>query len=87
MCSAVLSVCAQAGYDFAVGDTDSGRRRCIEGDIGLWLTFGHPRQSVAATVAVAAARSYLVCFDWDKATLTDRARQIIRQPADNWTHV
>ena len=26
-------------------------------------------------------------FDWDKATLTDRARQIIREAADNSTHV
>ena len=33
------------------------------------------------------ARSYLVFFDWDKATLTDRARQIIKEAADNSTHV
>ena len=26
-------------------------------------------------------------FDWDKATLTDRARQIIREAADNSTKV
>ena len=26
-------------------------------------------------------------FDWDKATLTDRARQIIREAAENSTHV
>ena len=26
-------------------------------------------------------------FDWDKATLTDRARQIIKEAADNSTHV
>jgi opacity protein-like surface antigen len=35
----------------------------------------------------APARSYLVFFDWDKATLTDRARQIIRDAADNSTRV
>ena len=35
--------------------------------------------------APAAARSYLVFFDWDKSTLTDRARQIIREAADNST--
>ena len=29
----------------------------------------------------------LSCFDWDKATLTDRARQIIRGAADNSTKV
>jgi outer membrane protein OmpA-like peptidoglycan-associated protein len=37
--------------------------------------------------APAASRSYLVFFDWDKATLTDRARQIIKVAADNSTHV
>ena len=37
--------------------------------------------------APAAARSYMVSFDWDKATLTDRARQIIREAADNSTKV
>ena len=34
-----------------------------------------------------AARSYLVFFDWDKATLTDRARQIVKEAADNSTRV
>lgn len=53
--------------------------------------------NVAAPVPVAApaqtapapapARSYLVFFDWDKATLSDRARQIIKEAADNSTHV
>ncbi len=33
--------------------------------------------------APAASRSYLVFFDWDKATLTDRARQIVKDAADN----
>ena len=37
--------------------------------------------------APTAARSYMVLFDWDKATLTDRARQIIKEAADNSTHV
>ena len=37
--------------------------------------------------AAAPARSYLVFFDWDKATLTDRARQIIKEAADNSTRV
>ena len=40
-----------------------------------------------AAPAQAPARSYLVFFDWDKATLTDRARQIIKEAADNSTHV
>ena len=37
--------------------------------------------------APAPARSYLVFFDWDKATPTDRACQIIRVAADNSTRV
>lgn len=37
--------------------------------------------------AVTPSRSYLVFFDWDKATLTDRARQIIKEAADNSTKV
>jgi outer membrane protein OmpA-like peptidoglycan-associated protein len=41
----------------------------------------------APAPAVQPARSYLVFFDWDKATLTDRARQIIKEAADNSTHL
>jgi outer membrane protein OmpA-like peptidoglycan-associated protein len=37
--------------------------------------------------AQAPARSYLVFFDWDKATLTDRARQIISEAAASSTKV
>jgi outer membrane protein OmpA-like peptidoglycan-associated protein len=43
--------------------------------------------AAAPAPAVQPARSYLVFFDWDKATLTDRARQIVKQAADNSTHV
>jgi OmpA-OmpF porin, OOP family len=46
-----------------------------------------PVAAPAAVPAQAPARSYLVFFDWDKATLTDRAREIIKQAADNSTHV
>ena len=46
-----------------------------------------PPRPPAAVPAQAPARSYLVFFDWDKATLTDRARQIIAEAADNSTHV
>ena len=35
---------------------------------------------------VAPARSYLIFFDWDKAVLTDRARAIVREAADNSAH-
>jgi outer membrane protein OmpA-like peptidoglycan-associated protein len=37
--------------------------------------------------APAPARSYLVFFDWDKADLTDRAKAIVKEAADNSTRV
>jgi OmpA-OmpF porin, OOP family len=46
-----------------------------------------PAAPVQAVPAQAPARSYLVFFDWDKSTLTDRARQIIKDAADNSTKV
>ena len=61
--------------------------------LGVRYAFGAPAPAMAAAPAAAPApavqpaRSYLVFFDWDKATLTDRARQIIREAADNSTHV
>jgi outer membrane protein OmpA-like peptidoglycan-associated protein len=58
--------------------------------IGIRYNFGAappPPPAPAPVPAQAPARSYLVFFDWDKATLTDRARQIIREAADNSTRV
>jgi OOP family OmpA-OmpF porin len=58
--------------------------------IGLRYNFGAvpPPPPVSATIPAAApARSYLAFFDWDKAALTDRARQIIKEAADNSTEV
>jgi OmpA-OmpF porin, OOP family len=59
--------------------------------IGLRYNFGvappPPAPAPVAAPAPAPARSYLVFFDWDKATLTDRARQIISEAAQNSTHV
>ncbi|MGA9865337.1 MAG: OmpA family protein [Acetobacteraceae bacterium] len=46
-----------------------------------------PAPTPVAAPAPAPARSYLVFFDWDKATLTDRARQIVREAAEASTHV
>jgi len=46
-----------------------------------------PAPTPVVAPSPAPARSYLVFFDWDKATLTDRARQIIKEAADNSTHV
>jgi outer membrane protein OmpA-like peptidoglycan-associated protein/outer membrane protein W len=58
--------------------------------VGLRYNFGvapPPPPAPAAVPAPAPTRSYLVFFDWDKATLTDRARQIIKEAADNSTKV
>jgi len=61
--------------------------------VGFRYNFGQapppppPTPVAAPAPAVQPARSYLVFFDWDKATLTDRARQIIKEAADNSTHV
>jgi len=61
--------------------------------IGLRYAFGAPAAPpppapgpIAAPVP-PAARSYLVFFDWDKATLTPRAQQIIAEAAANSTKV
>lgn len=60
---------------------------------GVRYAFNTPAPAPAAAPAPVAApapapaRSYLVFFDWDKASLTDRARQIIKEAADNSTRV
>src|SRR5579875_2284252 len=56
--------------------------------VGVKYTFGvtpppAPAPAPVAAPAPAPARSYLVFVDWDKATLTDRAREIIREAAEN----
>jgi OOP family OmpA-OmpF porin len=59
--------------------------------IGLRYAFGSPPPPAPpvpmATPAPAPSRSYLVFFDWDKAVLTDRARQIVSEAASNSTKV
>jgi OmpA-OmpF porin, OOP family len=61
--------------------------------IGVRYNFGAPPPPPpvvpvpAAAPAPAPSRSYLVFFDWDKATLTDRARAIVKEAADNSTRV
>jgi OmpA-OmpF porin, OOP family len=61
--------------------------------IGLRYNFGQPppppplTPAPAAVPAAAPARSYLVFFDWDKATLSDRAREVIKTAADSSTRV
>jgi outer membrane protein OmpA-like peptidoglycan-associated protein len=58
--------------------------------IGLRYNFLPPPPPPPAPMAAPApapARSYLVFFDWDKATLTPRAQQIISEAAANSTKV
>jgi OOP family OmpA-OmpF porin len=57
--------------------------------VGVRYAFNVPLPPVSAPAAAPApvARSYLVFFDWDKATLTDRARQVVREAAENSTRV
>jgi outer membrane protein OmpA-like peptidoglycan-associated protein len=61
--------------------------------IGVRYAFNTPRPAVVAEPAPVAApapapaRSYLVFFDWDKADLTDRAKAIVKEAADNSTRV
>jgi len=57
---------------------------------GVRYNFGvaPPPAPVAAPVPPApVSRSYLVFFDWDKAVLTDRAREIVSEAAANSTKV
>ena len=46
-----------------------------------------PAPAPMAAPAPAPARTYLVFFDWDRADLTDRARQIVGEAAQASTHV
>jgi outer membrane protein OmpA-like peptidoglycan-associated protein len=60
--------------------------------VGLRYAFGvkpAPPPPAAAQVAPAPApaRTYQVFFDWDKATLTDRAREIVKAAAEASTKV
>jgi len=61
------------------------------GLLGLRYVFGvtppPPPPAPRAEATPAPARTYLVFFDWDKADLTDRARQIIADAAQASTHV
>jgi OmpA-OmpF porin, OOP family len=56
--------------------------------LGLRFNFGvRPAPAVAETAAPPRApeiaRTYLVFFDWNRADLTDRARQIVAEAANN----
>jgi outer membrane protein OmpA-like peptidoglycan-associated protein len=60
--------------------------------VGVRYNFGQAAPAPVAPVGAAVpaspvSRSYLVFFDWDKATLTERARQIVSEAAANSTKV
>jgi outer membrane protein OmpA-like peptidoglycan-associated protein len=57
--------------------------------VGIRYAFGvaPPPPPPVVAPAPAPARSYLVFFDWDKYSLTDRARGIIKEAAVNSTKV
>lgn len=59
--------------------------------IGARYNFGvappPPPPAPVAAPAPAPARTYLVFFDWDKYNLTDRAKEIIAEAAQNSTKV
>jgi OOP family OmpA-OmpF porin len=82
----IRGVSASTGSSLQLGPTYNNQVL-----FGVRYNFGvappPPPPAPAPVPAQAPARSYLVFFDWDKATLTDRARQIIREAADNSTHV
>jgi OOP family OmpA-OmpF porin len=87
----------------AVGDTVNGVTpsssthngfELLDNDvlIGLRYAFGAPAPLAAAPIpalvpAAMPSRSFLVFFDWDKAMLTDRARQIVAEAASTSTKV
>ena len=58
--------------------------------LGIRYNFGvapPPAPAPAPAPVAQPARSYLVFFDWDRADLTTRARQIISEAAQNSTRV
>ena len=61
--------------------------------VGVAYAFNHPAPPPppapvpVATPPVTPARTYLVFFDWDRADLTQRARQIIAEAAQASTRV
>ncbi len=80
------------------GATTNFTRKTSDNDthnvlVGLRYAFNVVPPAVAPALATvmapapAAARSYLVFFDWDRADLTDRARQIVAEAATASTKV
>ena len=60
-------------------DTESRNQSFL---LGLRYAFNAPAAAPAAVAAPVAARSFLVFFDWNRADLTARARQIIGEAVE-----
>jgi len=60
-------------------DTESRNQSFL---LGLRYAFNAPAAVPAAVAAPIAARSFLIFFDWNRADLTARARQIIGEAAE-----
>lgn len=83
----------EESYDTSAAFRAAGGRNSFDVDtvnhtflIGLTYAFGMtppPPPPPPAAAAPAPARTYLVFFDFDSSTLTDRARQIIGEAAAN----
>jgi outer membrane protein OmpA-like peptidoglycan-associated protein len=77
----------------ARGNADIAERLDHSFMLGVRYSFGQapsmppPAPTPVAAPMPAPSRTYLVFFDWDKADLSDRARQIISEAAQNSTHV
>ncbi len=68
------------------GSETLGSQFNVAGLIGMRYAFNAaplppPMAPIVAPAAAAAARTYLVFFDWDRADLTARARQIVAEAA------
>ena len=79
-------VVTPAGTTVSRGKFDAGNAENHSIMLGLRYAFNQPRPApapvaMAPAAAPAPARTYLVFFDWDRADLTDRARQIIAEAA------
>jgi len=83
------------GHEVARGNLDFGNEFNHEFLLGVRYAFGAappppppaPAPVAAPAPAPAPARTYLVFFDWDKADLTDRAKQIVAEAAQASTRV
>ena len=86
----VLSTLERVKYRTGGASGSTDPQLNISGLIGVRYAFGGAPAMMAAPAAVPAAapvRTYLVFFDWDRADLTPRARQIIADAAAASTKV